>query len=687
MACIYETNDLTDLFEQLKSRFEPIFDGELHRFGDKYAGWFVCHNVGKMEIIICGDFSRTGYDSYQYCNRLKTTRIEKEIIARKVAEARDKQARAKRQDQLAARDEALAIRDDHSVEPLEFDYFVRKKIPGFYGAISHKGIVHIPMRDENGNLWAYQRLFADGDKRFFGRVKGLRHIIGEQTKKILLCEGFSTGVSLHISTELQVIVCFNAGNLVNVAESLPKSNDIEYIICADNDHRNAKNTGIEAAQKAQLKTGIKYVYPIFSEDDPSTDFNDLYIEQGATAVCNIVNPIKALTEEPIDTSTMFDCNRVDPKYKSYVTKFEDLPEIKRCRKDFLTKRVVYWSFEDECFMPILDELKSIRSLSDGSNLDTMRVSDNLERYCRSLPSRWLFDVPAWDGIDRIGWMCSFVKPSKVSGAVFENFMKAWFANIFMRIDDNRFHNFLPILQSNIQKMGKSFWIELITSGFSCYYGKCGETNDEKNILMTCGDKLILNFDEFDKFHALHPGFLKNLISTTQENYRSPYDRFPRDHKIKTSFIGSCNREDFLQDTTGNKRFAIFHLDSIDHGYGEDLPVADKIQIVAQARALYAEKYKIAPENKALMDKIVEQLSPDDPMDSALDEWEIMVSEAIALDGPNAQKYITSPQASQIWEVICRRNGIKIKDFQALLKRTGRTVRIKKGNHYYPSAKS
>ncbi|SAL73176.1 inner membrane protein [Caballeronia udeis] len=113
---------------------------------------------------------------------------------------------------------------------------------------SKESFLVVPARDVDGKLWTVQaisdrsnglKLFASG-----ARKKGTFHIIGADgiaalcvCPAVLLVEGYATGASLFESTGLPVVVCFDAGNLVEVAKALrprlPKSQ--AKIVCGDND--------------------------------------------------------------------------------------------------------------------------------------------------------------------------------------------------------------------------------------------------------------------------------------------------------------------------------------------------------------------------------------------------------------------------------------------------------------------
>src|SRR5664279_164827 len=98
--------------------------------------------------------------------------------------------------------------------------------------------------DLKGQLWNVQRIYPNGDKRFLqnSRKTGLFFVLGELERSTLVfCEGYATGVTLFQATEYTTIVCFGAGNLVNVAlEFRQQYPDKTLVIAGDNDFLDAQ---------------------------------------------------------------------------------------------------------------------------------------------------------------------------------------------------------------------------------------------------------------------------------------------------------------------------------------------------------------------------------------------------------------------------------------------------------------
>lgn len=115
----------------------------------------------------------------------------------------------------------------------------------------------------------------------------------EPRREILVAEGYATGATLFKATGLPVAVAFDAGNLKLVAEALKKQfPSAEIVVCADNDHANKVNVGLEKAQAAAEAVGGRVVIPEFTDEEKArglTDFNDLAQSRGTFAVTKLVS--------------------------------------------------------------------------------------------------------------------------------------------------------------------------------------------------------------------------------------------------------------------------------------------------------------------------------------------------------------------------------------------------------------
>ena len=97
--------------------------------------------------------------------------------------------------------------------------------------------------------------------------------------RLVVCEGYATGATLHEETGHAVAVAFNAANLLPVAQALrAKFPRIALVVASDDDWQTEGNPGLTAATEAARAIGGRLAVPDFTGYDRSnkdTDFNDL----------------------------------------------------------------------------------------------------------------------------------------------------------------------------------------------------------------------------------------------------------------------------------------------------------------------------------------------------------------------------------------------------------------------------
>ena len=275
-------------------------DGVLHRFstsgrrGDD-SGWYVLH----LDGVAAGSFGcwRTGLTS-SWSSKPTT---EMTVAEREAHHARIQAMKRQRDAEQGQRHEAAAceaVKRFESASPCTGHAYLSIKGVNAYGVrVDANGALLIPMRDTAGKLHSLQTIQPDGDKRFLsgGRVKGCYHAIGRpKGGRLIVCEGYATGASIHEATGDAVAVSFNAGNLESVATALHrKYPDLVLIVGADDDHRTEGNPGMTKARAAALAVGGFVVAPQFpsGRPDKATDFNDLHQLAGLVAVRTCFNEI------------------------------------------------------------------------------------------------------------------------------------------------------------------------------------------------------------------------------------------------------------------------------------------------------------------------------------------------------------------------------------------------------------
>lgn len=266
-------------------------DGAIHRFstngkrGDD-SGWYLLH----LDGIPAGSFGcwRTGLQS-TWCGKSDSTMTtaEREAHRQRIKAMRAQRDAEQAQRQRAASETAAALWQQADAATAH-QYLTSKAIQP-HGIKTFGDKLLIPMRDTAGTLHSLQTIAPDGSKLFHpgGRVKGCYFGIGKPAGRLIVCEGFATGASIHEATGDAVAVAFNAGNLEAVALALrTKYPALQIVIAADDDHLTDGNPGLTKATAAAQAVGGLLAVPVFPADRPdkATDFNDLHQIAGLDAV-------------------------------------------------------------------------------------------------------------------------------------------------------------------------------------------------------------------------------------------------------------------------------------------------------------------------------------------------------------------------------------------------------------------
>lgn len=138
----------------------------------------------------------------------------------------------------------------------------------------------VPEKYDDQEIKGLQFINEDGQKRFFGSVKGRMHVSSgyERSREVIvISEGYATARSIAESTDFLVLAAMSSINIKNVAEKIAAQfPNTEIIIAADNDEAGRKAV-IEARRAISKTEQCRAVYPI----SKFNDFNDMYQAIGA----------------------------------------------------------------------------------------------------------------------------------------------------------------------------------------------------------------------------------------------------------------------------------------------------------------------------------------------------------------------------------------------------------------------
>lgn len=175
-----------------------------------------------------------------------------------------------------------------------------------------------------------------------------------------------------------------------------------------------------------------------------------------------------------------------------------------------------------------------------------------------------------------------------------------------------------------QNDGKTYFFEnLLKDTPMERYSKKNPDVEGKEAKRALAENFLVNFDELAGFSKQEVSKIKAFFSESQIKVRLPYDKKDSVMMRKASFVGSTNKREFLVDETGNVRWLVFEVLSINHDNGgpNGYRAVDINKVWAQAFYLFMSGYPV-------------QLSPEELKHSELNnekyartttEFELLIS--------------------------------------------------------------
>ena len=293
---------------------DPSVDGRIHRArhncspNGSEAGWYWLE----------GDHAPYGACGCWRCG------LRENLASAGSADLTDEQRQAARERSSAREAETEALQREVSARltnlrkelefaPADHPYLVSKAIKPC-GALIHEGNLILMLVDVTGRIWSAEGISATprhewgGRTKSFeagGRIQGCFFPIGAVTdaEKVLVCEGFATGATIHEATGLPVACAMAAGNLKAVAAALRTNNPAAIVIlCADNDRHRPDNPGVTKAEEAALSLTCEIAVPDFKDVPPgsnASDYNDLARVRGLDAVRESIAAVLPRDRPPV----------------------------------------------------------------------------------------------------------------------------------------------------------------------------------------------------------------------------------------------------------------------------------------------------------------------------------------------------------------------------------------------------
>ncbi|MBO4893132.1 MAG: hypothetical protein J5502_11055 [Prevotella sp.] len=182
---------------------------------------------------------------------------------------------------------------------------------------------------------------------------------------------------------------------------------------------------------------------------------------------------------------------------------------------------------------------------------------------------WTPDMP-----DYIGQAAAMVHMvSDEEDQIWRQCFPKWFVAMVAGWTDEQIVNHQVIVLVGRQGIYKSSWINrLLPPELQAYSTDHIDIDRlDKDEELRAAEYGLINIDELDKMTDRQLNKLKSMITTNNVNVRAPFGRHKEKRMRVATYAASGNKEEFLTDQTGNRRWLPFHVKAIDSPFKHRLP--------------------------------------------------------------------------------------------------------------------
>ena len=205
---------------------------------------------------------------------------------------------------------------------------------------------------------------------------------------------------------------------------------------------------------------------------------------------------------------------------------------------------------------------SINSLRNLLHSDFCEMYDPFQDYFENLVE-YTGDK---DHIEELAMTITTTKPD-----LWKECFKKWFVAMVACVLNEKQTNQTVIVFSGKQGLGKTTWIEKLMPIELKQYIFSGTINpNNKDTLIHLAECMLINLDELENLNRSEIGSLKEIITKTHIRMRKAYGHNNENLPRRASFAGSVNTAQFLNDTTGSRRFLCFEVEHIEYTHDIDI---------------------------------------------------------------------------------------------------------------------
>ena len=306
-----------------------------------------------------------------------------------------------------------------------------------------------------------------------------------------------------------------------------------------------------------------------------------------------VNPKGEISEPSKSEKSSTDDLDEEEEKPSFIDRLENFLNFRYSfRYNIVTGKLEYKATKATLWKPVTDFvensiLREILKAKVKCNINTLRNLLHSD-YCQQYdPFKDYFDdlKTNEDETDHILNLANTITTTKQE--LWQICFKKWFVAMVACVTNEKAINQTVIVFSGKQGVGKTTWIEkLIPKPLKDYMFSGTINPNNKDTLIHLAECMLINLDELENLNRTEIGTLKELITKTHIRMRKAYGHNNESLPRRASFAGSVNTTQFLNDTTGSRRFLCFEVEHIEYTHNIDINLA-----YAQAKQLHKEDFR------------------------------------------------------------------------------------------------
>jgi predicted P-loop ATPase len=244
----------------------------------------------------------------------------------------------------------------------------------------------------------------------------------------------------------------------------------------------------------------------------------------------------------------------------------------------------YVAMTDRDYNSLFRELQKNVGKFSLSNLRGLLNSDFVDRYNPFI--EYIDSLPKWDGqTDHILELAKTVHTT--NDEFWHECFRRWFVAFIGCATVDSIINHTVIVFAGKQGIGKTTWhMNLVPDLLKDYRYSGMIKPSNKDSILQLAETMLINLDELQSLNKSEVGDLKEMVTKGHIRLRRAYGFNHERYVRRASFTGSVNNSQFLNDTTGSRRFLCFEVLGIDYQHKVKLEMA-----IAQAKYLLDHGFK------------------------------------------------------------------------------------------------